>query len=82
MLNVKVLGTDCTNCDRLECIVKSLIAQMGLDAEVHKVTDYASILSYGVMATPGLVINEKLRSAGRIPAPGEITTWLVDALDA
>ncbi len=83
MLNIQVLGaTNCANCDRLERIVKGIIVQMGLDAEVRKVTDYATILGYGVMATPGLVINEKLCSAGRIPAPGEITTWLADALEA
>ncbi len=54
---------------------------MGIEAEVIKVTDYAEIMAYNIMSTPGLVINEKVVSSGRIPTPAEVTTWLANALE-
>jgi hypothetical protein len=54
---------------------------MAMEAEVVKVTDYADIMAYNVLSTPGLVINEKLVSTGRIPSEAEVTTWLTDALE-
>jgi hypothetical protein len=54
---------------------------MGVEAEIVKVTDYNKITEYNIMSTPGLVINEKVVCAGRIPTPAEVTTWLVNALN-
>ena len=82
MLTIKVLGSGCANCKRLEQLTRKVVDDLGVEAEVIKVTEYTDILSYGVMATPGLVINEKLVSAGRIPTSAEINTWLADALEA
>jgi small redox-active disulfide protein 2 len=79
MLTIKVLGSGCANCKRVEQIVRRLISEMDLQAEIIKVTDYKDILAYNVLSTPGLVINEKLVCAGRIPTPAEVTTWLADA---
>jgi len=79
MLAIKVLGSGCANCKRVEQIVRRLISEMDLQAEIIKVTDYKDILAYNVLSTPGLVINEKLVCAGRIPTPAEVTTWLADA---
>lgn len=82
MLSVKVLGSGCANCKKLEKSARGAIARLGLDAQVEKVTDIGDIMSYNVLSTPGLVINEKLVSSGRLPSEAEITTWLTDALMA
>lgn len=81
MLTIKVLGSGCANCKRLEQIAHKVVTEMGIEAEVVKVTDYNDIMAYNVLATPGLVINEKLVSSGRIPSPAEVTTWVADALE-
>jgi len=81
MLTIKVLGSGCANCKRLEQIARKVVVDMSMQAEIIKVTDYNDIMAYNVMSTPGLVINEKLVSYGRIPTPAEVTTWLVNALE-
>jgi len=81
MLNVKILGSGCANCKKLEAIARKVIAGMGVEAEVIKVTDYNDIMKYPILSTPGLVVNEKLVSAGRIPSEKEITAWLTEALN-
>ena len=81
MLTIKVLGSGCANCKRLEQIAHKVISEMGIEAEVVKVTEYPDIMAYNVLSTPGLVINEKLVASGRIPTPAEVTTWLSDALE-
>ena len=80
MLTVKVLGSGCENCKKVEATTRKVIATMGLQAEVVKVTDWAEIKKYPILGTPGLVVNEKLVCAGRIPSEAEVTTWLADAL--
>ena len=80
MLTVKILGSGCANCKRLEQIARKAVVDLAVEAEVIKVTDYNDIMKYPILSTPGLVINEKLVSSGRIPSPAEVTTWLADAL--
>lgn len=80
MLTIKVLGSGCANCKRVEQIVRKIITEMSLEAEVIKVTDYNDIASYNILSTPGLVVNEKVVSYGRIPSPAEVTTWIANAL--
>lgn len=80
MLTVKILGTGCPNCKRLEAIAHEAADALDLEAEFVKVTELPDIMSYGVMSTPGLVINEKVVSFGRIPFPDEVTGWLNEAL--
>jgi len=82
MLTIKVLGSGCANCKRVEQIARKVITDMGVEAEVIKVTDYNDITAYNVLSTPGLVINEKVVSTGRIPSPAEVSTWLANALEA
>ena len=82
MLNVKVLGPGCENCHKVEAIVRQAVAVLGLDANVEKVTDRAQFRAYGLLATPGLVVNEKLVCGGRIPTDAEVSTWLANALEA
>jgi small redox-active disulfide protein 2 len=77
MLTVKILGSGCPNCRRLEAETRAALdaAQPGIAYEIVKVTDYIDIISYGVMSTPALVINEKVISAGRIPKAEQIVQW-------
>jgi small redox-active disulfide protein 2 len=81
MITIKVLGSGCANCKRVEQIANKVVAEMALEAEVIKVTDYADITAYNILSTPGLVVNEKVVCTGRIPTPAEVTTWLADALE-
>jgi len=82
MLNIKILGSGCANCKRLEQIARTVVEDMRVEADVVKVTEYPDIMAYGITSTPGLVINEKVMSFGRIPTPAEVTTWVTDALQA
>jgi small redox-active disulfide protein 2 len=80
MLTIKILGSGCENCKRLAYLAERSVTHLGIEAQVEKVTDYAKIMEYKVLATPGLVINEKVVSSGRIPSETEITTFLTNAL--
>jgi small redox-active disulfide protein 2 len=82
MLHIKVLGPGCSNCDKLASVAKKAVANFGMPANIEKVTDFGEIMSYRVLATPGLVINEKLVAAGRIPSDAEVMSWVADALAA
>ena len=77
---IKVLGSGCANCQRLEALVREATRELGVEVEIEKVTDYKSIMAYGITATPGLVIDEKVVSAGRVPSKAEITTYVTSAL--
>jgi small redox-active disulfide protein 2 len=81
MLIIKVLGPGCANCQKVEAIAKKAVSMLGLNAQIEKVTDQSQMMAYHLLATPGLVINEKLVAAGRIPNEAEVTTWLVDAIE-
>ena len=76
MLSIKVLGPGCANCRKLEQVAREAVAATGVDAEITKVTDMQQIIGYDVLKTPGLVINEKLVSSGRIPTPASIAEWI------
>lgn len=80
MLNIKIQGSGCSNCKKLEALTRQAVEQLSVEAEVTKVTDYADIMAYNIMSTPGLVINEKVISTGRIPSTSEITSFLTSTL--
>ena len=82
MLTIKVLGPGCENCKNVEAITRKALAMFGIEAQVIKVTDWAEIKKYPILGTPGLVINEKVVCAGRIPTESEVTTWLANAMSA
>jgi small redox-active disulfide protein 2 len=82
MLTIKVLGPGCQNCQNLASLTQRALDNLAIEAKVDKVTDYAEIMKYKLLATPGLVINEKVVSAGRIPTEAEITTFLANAMMA
>jgi small redox-active disulfide protein 2 len=81
MLTVKILGSGCENCKKVEATARKAVASMGLQAEIIKVTDWVEIKKNPILSTPGLVVNEKLVCAGRIPSEAEVTTWLANALE-
>jgi small redox-active disulfide protein 2 len=76
MLTVKILGSGCANCKKLEAVAREAATASHVEAEFLKVTDMRQIMAYDLLATPGLVVNEKLVSSGRIPTVAEVQTWL------
>jgi small redox-active disulfide protein 2 len=82
MLVIKILGPGCQNCQNLASLAARAVNALGIEAKVEKVTDYADIMKYKLLSTPGLVINEKVVCAGRVPSEAEITTFLTNALAA
>lgn len=76
MVSVKILGTGCKKCQTLENKVRDLVSTNHIDAAVEKVTDIQEMVNYGIMMTPGLIINEKVKSFGIIPKDDQIINWL------
>ena len=75
-MNIKILGTGCPNCQKLETNTKKALEELKIKAEMEKVTDISEIVSYGVMGTPALVVNNEIKVSGRIPGITEIKTIL------
>lgn len=75
-MNVKVLGPGCANCKATVALIEQVAKAKGLDVTVEKVEDLQSIMSYGVMATPGVVIDGKVVHAGGLPKPDDVAKWL------
>lgn len=75
-MTIKILGAGCSKCKMLEARVRELITKNNIPATVEKVTDLQDIMSYGILSTPGLVINEQVKSSGKIPNDDQILHWL------
>lgn len=75
-MNIKILGAGCTKCINLEKKVREIVETNNISASVEKISDLQEIMKYGIMMTPGLVINEKVVSFGSIPKDGQILQWL------
>jgi small redox-active disulfide protein 2 len=78
-MEIKILGPGCPKCGEVEKKVKSALAELHIVADVEKVTDIKRMMSYGILATPGLVINGKIKSSGRIPRVEDIKGWIQEA---
>jgi len=79
MLSILVLGPGCYNCRRLEALCREVVAELGVEAAVEKITDMNQILALGVMVTPGLVINGRVVSSGRVPSKNTLEQWIIEA---
>jgi small redox-active disulfide protein 2 len=73
---IKILGSGCSNCQRLEANTRKAVAELGIEATIEHVTDYKDIVSYGVMKTPALVVDGKLKLSGKVPSSDEIKNYL------
>lgn len=78
-MEIKILGPGCARCKRLEGLAREAAAEAGVEAQFTKVTDMAAITSYPILGTPGLVINEEVKSSGQIPRKEEILAWIKSA---
>ena len=76
MKTLKILGSGCANCKKLESVAREAAAAAGIEADIVKVTDLSAILAYDLLSTPGLVIDDKLVCSGRIPTQAEVRQWL------
>ncbi|KLU64127.1 hypothetical protein DEAC_c39420 [Desulfosporosinus acididurans] len=79
-MEIKILGSGCANCKKLEANARAAIAEMGIEASITKVEDIKEVMKYGVMRTPGFVINEKVKSYGKVLSAAEIKK-LIQAQD-
>jgi small redox-active disulfide protein 2 len=75
-MQIKILGVGCARCKKLEQQVRDIIANNNIPAEIEKVTDVQDMMKYGILATPGLVINEKLKSSGLTLKDEQILNWI------
>ena len=76
MITVKILGIGCPRCDALEARVRSVVQKHNLDVEVIKVTDIEEMIRSGILMTPGLVVDNEVKSTGIIPKEEEVLKWL------
>ena len=81
-MKIEVLGPGCPNCQKLEREVFNALSELNLDADVVKVTDIKEIATYGILMTPGLVVDGKVICSGRVPGKGEIKEWLKKAQES
>ena len=79
-MKIKVLGPGCARCHQLEKTTREAVKELGIDAEVEEIKDMKKIMEYPILATPGLVIDEKLVCSGRVPTKSEVTTFITTAL--
>jgi small redox-active disulfide protein 2 len=76
-MHIKILGSGCANCVNLEKATKEAVAELGLEATFEKVTDYADIATYGIMRTPGLVVDDQVLLSGRVPTRTQVKELLL-----
>ena len=82
-MKLEILGSGCANCQKLEAVTKEAVADLAIaDVDVVKVTDMKDIMGYGVMSTPGLVIDGKVVSSGRVPSKAEVASMITTELAA
>ena len=78
MKQIKVLGSGCRNCEITANVIAQAAKDAGVEVEIEKVTDIAEIMSFGVISTPGVVVDGKLVHAGGLPGPDEVRRWVTE----
>ena len=78
-MQIKILGSGCAKCQRLEQLARQAAAELGVEAEFDHVRDMDKIMAYPIMSTPALVVDEDVKCSGRIPSRDEIAGWLRSA---
>jgi small redox-active disulfide protein 2 len=79
-MNIKILGTGCAKCQKLEKTTREVLKELGIDASIEDVKDIKNIMEYSVLTTPGLAIDEEVVLAGRVPTKAEVTKFITTAL--
>ncbi len=79
-MKIKILGTGCARCKALEAVTGEVVKELAIDADIEEVRDINKIMEYPILATPGLVINEKLVLSGRVPTKPEVVQLVINAL--
>jgi small redox-active disulfide protein 2 len=80
-VKIKILGTGCSRCHQLGQTVKDVVKDLGIEASFEEVKDIKKIMSYPILTTPGLVVNEEVVCSGRVPNKAEVTQLIVSALE-
>ena len=80
MLEIKVLGTGCARCKELERMCFNIAAENNITADIQKITELKDIMSYGIMQTPGLVINGVVKLSGKLPTTSTLLQWMKDGI--
>jgi small redox-active disulfide protein 2 len=75
-MEIKVCGPGCANCTKAENIVKEVVTGAGIDAEIIKITDFAEMAKLGVLSTPAIVINGRIKCVGKVPTRKEVMEWI------
>ncbi|MDX9845967.1 MAG: thioredoxin family protein [Tenuifilaceae bacterium] len=79
-MDIKVLGPGCPNCLRLEAMCREIVNELGIDAEIEKITNVSTFPNYGVWLSPGLIINGQLKLQGKMPTQATLTGWIKNAM--
>jgi small redox-active disulfide protein 2 len=79
-MNIKILGGCCGNCEKLKKMTEEIIKEMGVTANIQKVEDIKIIMGYGVMSTPALVINEKVKVSGKVPSKDDVKRYFEEEM--
>jgi len=80
MLNIKVVGPGCLNCNKLEQMCRNIVEENNLEANIEKISDLNKFAELGILMTPGLIINNKVISSGKVPVKGTLEKWILDAV--
>jgi len=80
-MEIRVLGSGCPRCHEVEKRTIDVLSELNIAADVQKVTDLMKMMEHGILATPGLVINGKLKCSGRIPSRDEIKAWILESMN-
>jgi small redox-active disulfide protein 2 len=80
MLNIKIVGSGCANCEKLAALCREVIEENNILAQIEKITDVSKFADLGILMTPGLLLDNKVVSSGKIPTKPVLTQWIIDII--